>query len=93
MTDWHPPLVLFASTLVFSPCPVEAPCTPMYMDQGYTIIIPYLYHSRFLATFVAGDIKYFRIGGGAAPGGRNILNIFSSYTHLLVLLDKSLKIS
>jgi len=29
-------------------------------------------------------IKYFRIGGGAAPRGGNILNIFSPYTHLLV---------
>jgi len=60
------------------------------MDLGYTIIVPCFYHSLFLAPFVAGDIKYFRIGGGIATGGGNILNIFSPYNHLLVLLGKFL---
>jgi len=31
-----------------------------------------VHHSLFLAPFVAGDIKYFRIWGGVAPGGGNI---------------------
>jgi len=38
----------------------------------------------FLAPFVPGDIKYFRIGGGVAPGGGNISNMFSPYTHFLI---------
>jgi len=46
------------------------------MDLGYTINVPCFYHSLFLVHFVAGDIKYFRIGGGSAPGGGNILNMF-----------------
>jgi len=72
MIDWPPPplLVLFASTLVPSPCPLEAPCTPVDMDLDYTMIVPCFYNSLFLAPFVAGDIKYFRIWGGAAPGGK-----------------------
>jgi len=42
---------------------------PVDIDLGYTIIVPCFYHSLFLAPFVAGDIKYFRIGGGVPPGG------------------------
>jgi len=55
-------------------------------SRDYTIIVPCYYHSLFLAPFLAGDIKYFRIGGGVALGGGNILSIFSPYlpTHLLV---------
>jgi len=80
MTDWpYPtaPLVLFASTLVPLPFPVEVPCTPrLYRHLGYTMNVPCFYHSLFLAPFVAGNMEYFKIWGGVAPGGENILNIF-----------------
>jgi len=66
------PLVLFASTLVPSPCPIESPCTPVDIDLGYSTNVPCLYYSFFLAPFVLGDIKYFRIGGRIDPGGGNI---------------------
>jgi len=84
MTDCPPPppLVLFTSTLVSSPCPVESPCTPVDIDLGYTINVSCFYHLLFLAPFVAGNIKYFKIGG--VLQGRNIL-IFLPYTHLLVI--------
>jgi len=52
------------------------------MDLGYTINVPCFYHSLFLAPFVAGSIKYFKIRGRVAPGGGNIF--FLPYSHLLV---------
>jgi len=50
--------VLFTPTSVPSPCPLEAPCTPLDIDLGYTINVPCFYHSLFLTPFVARDIKY-----------------------------------
>jgi len=39
------------------------------------------YHSLFLASFVAGYIKYIRIGGGAAPRGGDIFQLFLHNSH------------
>jgi len=67
--------------------PYHVPCTPRWyrhIHVGYTINIPCFYHSLILVPFVAGNIKYFKIGGWVAPGGGNILNIFLPYFHLLV---------
>jgi len=92
MTDWPPPTAvirLHISSFSLS-------CRSA-MHHVYGPGLHYncsLFLSFDLSGFLfAGDIKHFRIGGGVAPGGGNILNIFSSYTHLLVLLDKLLKIS
>jgi len=42
---------------------------PLDIDLGYTINVPCFYHPLFLAPFVAGDIKYFRIGVGLLQEG------------------------
>jgi len=54
------------------------------MYLGYTIIVLCFYHSLFLAPFVAGDIKYFRVGGGLLQEGEIFLKKSTYAPHLLV---------
>jgi len=51
-------------------------------------MFPCFYNSLFLAPFVAGDIKYFRIGVGSHQEGETYFNIFLHNSLLITLVSE-----